>query len=153
VRKPRHWLPGILFIYAVEIALSVVGHLRLPSRAQAAPQNSQSASATEANVDGLQRSYQLDSYLVLGNEGAARGENIYKYKCWVCHHQYQKGGPDLKDLYKRSNLMSGAAVDDEAVSAQIPQRTPGIARPRRNGRSKAASWVARADWCAPRREI
>jgi virginiamycin B lyase len=126
VRKPRHWLPGILFIFTVEIALSVVCRMTLPLKAQAAPQNTQSGSAAEANVDGLQRSYRLDSYLVLGNEGAARGENIYKYKCWVCHHQYQKDGPDLRDLYKRSNLMSGAAVDDEAVSAQIKNGGPGM---------------------------
>ena len=106
--------------------MSTVGQLRLPSKAVAAPKNSQSGSATDTQVDGLQRSYRLDSYLVLGNEGAARGENIYKYKCWVCHHQYQKAGPDLKDLYKRSNLMSGAPVDDEVVSAQIKNGGPGM---------------------------
>ena len=77
-------------------------------------------------MDGLQRSYRLDNYLVLGNEGAARGENIYKYKYWVCHHQYQKDGPDLKDLYKHQSLMSGATVDDGTVSAQIKNGGPGM---------------------------
>ena len=126
VRKLRRRLPVIPFIFAVLIALLVNGTITLPSEAQAAPQNSQGASATETHVDGLQRSYRLDSYLVLANEGAARGENIYKYKCWVCHHQYQKDGPDLQDLYKRSTLMSGAAVDDDAVSAQIKNGGPGM---------------------------
>ncbi len=126
VRKLRRRLPVIPFIFAVLIALLVDGTIILPSEAQAAPQNSQGASTTETHVDGLQRSYRLDSYLVLANEGAARGENIYKYKCWVCHNQYQKDGPDLKDLYKRSTLMSGAAVDDDAVSAQINNGGPGM---------------------------
>ena len=94
--------------------------------AQAAPQNSEGRPATEGQVDGLQRSYRLDSYQILGKEGAARGENLYKYKCWVCHHQYQKDGPDLKDLYKHSALMSGATVDDDAVSAQIKNGGPGM---------------------------
>src|SRR5712691_5142206 len=126
VRKPRRRLPVIPFIFAVLIALLVNGTITLPSEAQAAPQNSQGASATETHVDGLQRSYRLDSYLVLANEGAARGENIYKYKCWVCHHKYQKDGPDLKDLYKRSDLMSGEPLSDASVTLQIKNGGAGM---------------------------
>jgi cytochrome c5 len=94
--------------------------------AQAIPQNSPGISGGGAQVDGLQRSYRLDSYQLLAGEGAARGENIYKYKCWVCHHQYQMDAPDLKDLYKRGNLMSGQAVDDASVSTQIRNGGPGM---------------------------
>src|SRR6185312_1220285 len=71
------------------------------------------------DVDGLQRSYRLDSYQILAKEGVGRGENIFKYKCWVCHHQFQKDAPDLKDLYSRGSFASGDAVSDAGVTAQI----------------------------------
>jgi len=110
----------------IGLVLLAAGRIGEPARAQAAGQNSRSTAGTVEPTDDLQRSYRLDHYLLLANEGPARGENIYKYKCWVCHHQYQKDGPDLKDLYKRSNLMSGQAVDDTSVSAQIKDGGAGM---------------------------
>ncbi len=82
----------------IALVLVAAGYIGALARAQAAGQNSQPAAGAVTSVDDLQRSYRLDHYLLLANEGPARGENIYKYKCWVCHHQYQKDGPDLKDL-------------------------------------------------------
>ena len=126
MRRLRGQLTGIVVILVIGMGLSAGLQIDETVLAQASPQSSEGRPAAEGQVDGLQRSYRLDSYQVLGNEGAARGENIYKYKCWVCHHQYQKDGPDLKDLYKRPALMSGTAVDDDAVSAQIKNGGPGM---------------------------
>jgi virginiamycin B lyase len=75
--------------------------------------------AADNEVDGLQRSYRLDHYQIMAKEGVARGENIFKSKCWVCHHQFQKDAPDLKQLYGRGEFASGEAVSDAGVTAQI----------------------------------
>src|ERR1041385_1790264 len=52
-------------------------------------------------TDDLQRSFQLDNYTVVAENGPGRGEVIYFYKCWMCHNKYAKGGPYLQDLYKQ----------------------------------------------------
>lgn len=51
--------------------------------------------------------------------GALRGEELFYFKCWICHNEFQKLGPQLKDLYKRTNLMSGKPVTDAAVAEKI----------------------------------
>src|SRR5216683_558894 len=57
---------------------------------------------------------------------AARGEIIYYYKCWMCHNQYTKGAPYLKDLYQHSTMESGQPVGDDTVAAQIQNGGPGM---------------------------
>jgi len=80
--------------------------------------------AAAADTDDLQRSLQLDNYRILSDSGAARGENIYFFKCWMCHNQYTKTGPLLKDLYQRKTLVTGAAVSDDSVTAKIKEGSP-----------------------------
>jgi streptogramin lyase/mono/diheme cytochrome c family protein len=75
----------------------------------------------ETATDDLQRSRMLDTYKVVAESGAGRGENIYFFKCWMCHNQYAKTGPLLKDLYQRKNLVAGGAVNDESVIAKIKE--------------------------------
>jgi streptogramin lyase/mono/diheme cytochrome c family protein len=79
------------------------------------------AADTATAVDNLQRSLQLDTYRVVADSGAGRGENIYFFKCWMCHNQYAKSAPLLKDLYQRKNLVSGAPVSDDSVTAKIKE--------------------------------
>ncbi len=62
----------------------------------------------------------------MADSGAARGENIYFYKCWMCHNKYTASAPYLKDLYKRPNLMLGKPVNDETVTEQIKAGGPGM---------------------------
>ena len=78
------------------------------------------------HTDDYQRSARLDTYRVIADSGAGRGENIYFYKCWMCHNQYAKTGPYLKELYKHSQLMSGDPVTDENVTAKIKAGGPGM---------------------------
>src|SRR6202521_3443654 len=79
------------------------------------------ADTEPATADHLQRSLRLDTYRVVADSGAGRGENIYFFKCWMCHNQYAKTAPLLKDLYQRKNLVSGGPVNDATVIAKIKE--------------------------------
>ena len=79
-----------------------------------------------SSADNLQRSSHLDSYTLLADGGALRGENIYFYKCWMCHNKYAKGGPYLKELFKRENLVTGEPVSDQSVAQFIQEGAAGM---------------------------
>ena len=103
--------------FALGIALVALGVLSWLSIAQT------TVKAADAGVttDNLQRSWQLDNYKVVAEKGAGRGENIYFYKCWMCHNQYTKSAPLLKDLYSHKTLVGGAAVNDDSVASKIKE--------------------------------
>ena len=94
--------------------------------AKTAPKPPKAAAAPDTSNDDLQRSRRLDTYTILADSGASRGENIYFYKCWMCHNQYAKSAPLLKDLYKRDSLSSGDPVNDDNVAAKIKEGGPGM---------------------------
>jgi mono/diheme cytochrome c family protein len=51
-----------------------------------------------------------------------RGHGVYLTHCSQCHYDRQSGslnGPSLAGLFKRPSLPSGAAANDERVSATI----------------------------------
>src|SRR5712691_1137830 len=79
------------------------------------------ADTETATTDHLQRSLQLDNYRIVADNGAGRGENIYFFKCWMCHNQYAKTAPLLKDLYQRKSLVSGGPVNNDTVIAKIKE--------------------------------
>jgi streptogramin lyase len=87
---------------------------------------SQRAEEPKPSLNDLQRSYQMDRYTEIANHGEARGENIYFYKCFVCHNHYAKGGPSLNDLFHRPQLASGSAVTDQAVTSLIKAGAGGM---------------------------
>src|SRR5690348_5951620 len=106
------------------LALVAAGNL---SRSHAAP--AKPADSVPINVlhrDEYQRSARLDTYRVIADSGAGRGEYIYFYKCWMCHNQYAKTGPYLKELFKHQSLMSGDPVTVESVTAKIKEGGPGM---------------------------
>ena len=113
----------ILATFTTGLALLVVGNI---SRSHAAPPQPQTASSKVMHTDDFQRSARLDTYKVIADSGAGRGENIYFYKCWMCHNQYAKTGPYLKELFKHSQLMSGDPVTEENVAAKIKEGGPGM---------------------------
>ena len=113
--KKTHLAGGILSI----VVLLVAGLTRLSSAQQVASQNI-------GPVDDLQRSYQMDRYTELAKSGPARGENIYFYKCFVCHNHYAKGGPALENLFRHPHLNSGDSVNDQTVTAQIKKGSSGM---------------------------
>jgi streptogramin lyase/mono/diheme cytochrome c family protein len=113
----------ILRSFALGAALLVAGTVWFATKAAPKPKPAADASK-ESAVDNLQRSLLLDTYRIDGDSGAARGEVIYAYKCWMCHNKYTKGGPYLADLYSRSSLVSGGPVNDETVAAKIKNGGP-----------------------------
>src|SRR6516162_6086804 len=74
------------------------------------------ADKESAAADDLQRSLLLDTYRIVADHGAGRGETLYFYKCWMCHNKYTKTAPLLNDLYQRKTLVGGAPVSDDTVT-------------------------------------
>ena len=77
-------------------------------------------------VDDLQRSRRLDTYTIVADSGPVRGENIYFFKCWMCHNQYTKTAPSLKNLFDRQKLLSGEPLNDDTVTAKIKNGSYGM---------------------------
>ena len=74
-------------------ALLVAGATARLGMAKTAPKPPKAAAAPDTSNDDLQRSRRLDTYTILADSGPSRGENIYFYKCWMCHNQYTKSAP------------------------------------------------------------
>ena len=116
-RQPRSH--AVLASLTLGMALSVAAAMVRSDTARAAPDPPKAAGDKEVSADDLQRSLRLDNYTVVADSGPSRGETIYFYKCWMCHNKYTKGAPYLKDLYQRKNLISGAPVSDDSITAKI----------------------------------
>jgi len=123
----RHRPRAIFVSLGLAMALCTAGAIARLGAAKPAPNPAKAAGGKDVSMaDDLQRSVRLDTYRLVADGGAARGENIYFYKCWMCHNRYAKTGPYLKDLYQRENLMSGDPVSDDAVAAKIKEGGPGM---------------------------
>jgi mono/diheme cytochrome c family protein len=125
----------------VGTALSVVLGLGLwlavsltrSARVQAAPAQGASQATSPAAAqkppqkDEHQRSYEIFTYSTSAKSGPQRGEELYYIKCWFCHNQYAKTGPQLKELYKRGTFtMSSDPVSDQAVAEKIRKGGPAM---------------------------
>ncbi len=117
---------GILVTFVAAIALFLACFSNRLATAQAAPQHAMAETVQPVHTDDQQRSYRLDHYKLLAESGASRGENIYFFKCWMCHNKYAKTGPYLKSLYKHESMMSGDPVTDQNVMAKIKEGGPGM---------------------------
>ena len=73
-----------------------------------------------------QRSWEVYNAQTTAAAGWPRGEEIYYYKCWMCHNKYAKTGPSLHDLYQRSRLVSGEPVNDQTVTEKIKNGAAGM---------------------------
>ena len=117
---------AVLASVTLGMALSVAAAMVWSGTVKAAPEPPRAANDKEVATDDLQRSLRLDNYTVVADSGPARGETIYFYKCWMCHNKYTKSAPYLKDLYQRKNLVTGAPVSDDTVTAKIKEGGPGM---------------------------
>ncbi len=101
-------------------AIAVVGLIGTASaQQQARPQPARGQPAEPAK-DYNQRSLEIYEFRKAAQSGPARGQEIYFYKCWMCHNELAQGGaPKLVGLFKRANLVTGAPVNDENVKNQI----------------------------------
>src|SRR6266700_4078404 len=84
--------------------------------------------AAAAASNDLQRSVEVYGYNAAAKSGAARGEVLYYYKCWNCHNDYTRAAgspaPTLKDIFKRTTLVTGDPVNDDTVAKQIRNGSP-----------------------------
>ena len=56
------------------------------------------------------------------NAQQLRGHDVFRARCGVCHYDRQGGGlhgPSLAGIFKKQYLPSGAAANDERVTAAI----------------------------------
>src|ERR1700737_5321178 len=126
-RQNRIYRPAvILSALGIFIVVCLVGTAGYLGAAQAAPQQAQAETSKAIHTDDFQRSAQLDHYKLIADSGASRGENIYFFKCWMCHNKYAKTGPYLKSLYQHESMMSGDPVTDQNVIAKIKEGGPGM---------------------------
>ena len=93
---------------AMGMFLSIGGVIAQAVKAQTGSPESHGASAKDRPPDDLQRSYRINAYDLVAPSGAGRGENIYFYKCWMCHNKYTRSAPSLKGLFDRPSLVSVA---------------------------------------------
>ena len=73
----------------------------------------------DAPQGDFQRSAEIYNLKTAAQSGPQRGEEIYYFKCWMCHNKHTKSAPFLKDLYQRPRLVTGEPVNDKTVSAKI----------------------------------
>src|SRR5258708_12583626 len=105
--QSRKYRPAaILMALAIATALILVGTAGYLGTAQAAPRQPQTAAAKVMHTDDLQRSARLDHYKLMADSGAARGENIYFFKCWMSHNKYPNPPPHLNRLSQHDTLIS-----------------------------------------------
>ena len=104
-------LAGLTSVQAAEIS-------SIPRTADGNP-NFELASEDGPLVDRFQRTYEVLQNNEVATSGAARGETLYFYKCWMCHQEVASQGdlsglvgPPLHDLAERS-------VSEQAVAAKI----------------------------------
>src|SRR5262249_17455096 len=101
---------------AAVIAIAAAGAF---AQQQARQQGAQAQPAEPAK-DYDPRALEIFEFRKAAPSGAARGEEIYYYKCWMCHNELAQGGaPKLAGLFKREMLVTGVALNDESERGQI----------------------------------
>src|SRR6516225_4390623 len=104
---------------AIATLLIACSGANVSAQQQARPQPSR-AEPAEPTPDYDQRSLEIYQFKKAAQSGPTRGEEIYFYKCWICHNELAQGGaPKLVGLFKRANLITGDPVSDETVKNQI----------------------------------
>jgi streptogramin lyase/mono/diheme cytochrome c family protein len=114
---------AVAAVFAIGTIFVGIGTSRTTWVAQA-----QAPAAQPAASNDLQRSVNVFGYDVAAKSGATRGEVIYYYKCWNCHNDYTRAAgspaPTLKDIFKRTMLVTGDPVNDDTVAKQIRNGSP-----------------------------
>jgi mono/diheme cytochrome c family protein len=89
--------------------------------------SSQKVPEKPAQRDDYQRATEIYTYKTTAKSGPQRGEELYYYKCWICHNQFVKTGPQLKDLFKHPIFSSADfPVSDQNVADKIRNGGPGM---------------------------
>src|ERR1700736_171141 len=109
------------------VALARAGALVGAAAQQQAQQRRAAARPAEPVKDYNQRALEIYEFRKAAHSGPARGQEIYYYKCWMCHNELAQGGaPKLGGLFKRPTLVTGEPVNDETVKNQIRNGSPNM---------------------------
>src|SRR4051794_13345700 len=105
----------LLVLAIVLLALGVPAVAQQQAREQ--PARGQPA---EPSKDYNQRALEIYEFRKAAQNGPARGQEIYFYKCWMCHNELAQGGaPKLVDLFQRPTLVTGEPLTEDSVKNQI----------------------------------
>ena len=118
----------VLLVIGLGVAFLGELHLAPKANAQAASSSATTRPDSSSSALTLQRSVKIYNYKTTAEKGPLRGEEIYYYKCWMCHNSYTiklgTGAVPLKDIFKRSTLIAGQPVNDQTVSEKIKNGGP-----------------------------
>ena len=115
---------GLGIVFAMPGAVGMI----FTARAQSA--SSQEPSKKELKrpqKDYYQRSLEIYEFRKAAKSGWQRGQEIFYYKCWYCHNEYQQDAVQLKGLFNRSQMLSGKPVNNDNVIEKIRTGGPGMA--------------------------
>jgi streptogramin lyase/mono/diheme cytochrome c family protein len=102
---------------ALLVFAAAIGSALAQQQARQGPAQAQPA---EPAKDYNQRALEIYEFRKAVQSGPARGQEIYYYKCWMCHNELAEGGaPKLGGLFKRSALVSGDPLNDDTIKNQI----------------------------------
>ena len=119
-------------LLVIGLGVAFQGDLRLAQEANAQAASSSATTRPDSGNSALtlQRSVKIFNYKTTAEKGPLRGEEIYYYKCWMCHNSYTikvgTGAVPLKDIFKRPRLTSGQPVNDQTVSEKIKNGGPAM---------------------------
>ena len=120
----------VLLVIGLGVAFLGEVHLAPKANAQAASSSAAARPDSGNSAMTLQRSVKIFNYKTTAERGPLRGEEIYYYKCWMCHNSYTiklgTGAVPLKDIFKRPRLISGQPVNDQTVSEKIKNGGPAM---------------------------
>jgi hypothetical protein len=92
--------------------------------AQTSSSQGSGTAASGSSAPALERSVAIYNFKTTAESGPLRGEEIYYYKCWICHNQYTikagTGALPLKGLFQRGRIVStGQPATNETVAEKI----------------------------------
>ena len=107
-------------VFPLVAAIVLAGLASAASAQQQARQGPARAEPAAPAKDYNQRALEIYEFRKAAQSGPERGQEIYFYKCWMCHNEFAQGGaPKLVGLFKRPTLVSGDPVNDDTVKTKI----------------------------------
>src|SRR5439155_4601010 len=76
-------------------------------------------SASSSGYDESIRALQYYRYKRVAESGPERGRELYYFKCWQCHNEFQKTAPQLTGLYENGRQVAGELVSDAVLTNKI----------------------------------
>ena len=120
---PITWISMLRAAVCAGLVLIISGAAPMVRTARA---QSAASAAAPASYDESIRALQYYRYKRVAASGPERGRELYYFKCWQCHNEFQKTAPQLKGLFERPNLVTGPPVNDTTVANQIKNGSPGM---------------------------